>query len=163
MSETTIELDTTKWDALLQRLANNVKRSQKILRVAAQAFAFQDIIDHFKNEESPDGRWKAWAEPTRRIYEKLGWLGNKILQAKGYLRQSLMPGRGKIANHGTDGLRLFTNMEYSGIHNYGGPFRAFGKYPATMPKREFMWLSEGAKQKMVDMVAQLIIENSGAA
>lgn len=159
MSETVVELDTAEWDRFLEAVTMNLGRAQAILRVAAQAYAFQDIIQHFADESGPDGAWKPWSDVTRAIYEKKGWSGNKLLQATGKLRQSLLPGQGKIADEGSDAVRLFSNVEYSAIHNYGGPFMAWGR-PAVMPKREFMWLSDDVQDKMLNTIAQMILEGT---
>lgn len=160
MSDTVVELDTTEWDGLLEKMTSNLAKAQAILRMAAQAFAFQDIIQHFADESGPDGRWPDWSPATQAIYAQRGWGGNKLLQATGKLRQSLLPGQGKITEEGRDAVRLFSNVEYSALHNYGGPFLAWGKYPARMPQREFMWLSDDVQDKIVSTVAQLILEGA---
>lgn len=159
MSEATVELDVSEWDGFLDKVAANVARAQAIMALSAQTYAFQDIIQHFSDESGPEGAWKGWADSTRAIYNAKGWGGNKILQATGKLRQSLLPGQGRVEDEGSDAIRLFSNVEYSAIHNYGGPFMAWGK-PAMMPKRTFMWLSEDVQDKMVNMIAQLMLEGT---
>jgi phage gpG-like protein len=158
VSEAVVELDLSEWDDLLKKMFANLGRAQALLRVSAQAYAFQDIIQHFADEMGPKGKWPDWSDSTKAVYAKLGWLGNKKLQANGGLRMSLLPENGGIENVGADAIRLFTNKEYSAIHNYGGPFLAWGKHPAVMPQREFMWLSEAVQDKMVSAIAQMILE-----
>jgi phage gpG-like protein len=34
-------------------------------------------------------------------------------------------------------IDIGTRVPYAGIHEFGGPFMAFGRYPAKMPKRPF--------------------------
>jgi len=44
-------------------------------------------------------------------------------------------------------------LPYAKIHNWGGPFLAFGKYQATMPKRMYGYLSPEA---IKDIAAYII-------
>lgn len=151
MSEITVDLDISEWEDFLGKLSRNVKKAQSVLFVAAQAYAFQDIIQHFSDESGPNGKWPDWSPATQKAYAAKGWSGNKILQATGRLRQSLLPGRGGIRKEGSDAVRLFTNIVYGARHNYGG---------GGIPQREFMWISDAAQEKMASTVAQMILEEA---
>jgi hypothetical protein len=166
VSEADIEIDIKEWDGLFALISSNLKRAQKILKVAVQAFAFQDIIEHFRNEEGPDGKWSPRSPATQHRYAMINsgqWRppkgmkagsfnpSNKLLQLTGFLRQSIIPTN--IKNEGNDGVRLFATAKYSGRHNDG---------TGGMPKRSFMWASESAQEKMVNMIAQMVMEESGA-
>ncbi len=167
MSENVVELDMTEWDVFLSKTAVNFKRAQAHLRVAAQAFAFQDIISHFRDEQGPDGAWAPRSGTTQARYAMIQsgqWKPprgaragsfnptNKLLQLTGNLRKSLLPTEGEIKNIGSDGVMLFSNTEYSGRHDRGG---------GGIPARPFMWLSEQVQEKMVNTVLQLILEDDG--
>lgn len=163
MSEAVLELDTAEWDDLMQKLVSNMKRAQAFLKVAAQAFAFQDIDQHFRDEEGPDGPWAPRAEATQRRYAMIQsgqWRPpkgmrsgsfsptNKVLQLTGFMRQATLPGN--IEKVGSDAVRIFNNAIYSRRHNEGTD---------GMPKREFMWVSEAVQDKMLDTVMQLVLED----
>ena len=169
MSQVTLELNTSEWDTLIRQLSANVKKSQRFLKTAAGIYGFQDIIQHFRDESGPDGRWAPRSAVTQERYAMInsGQIKpprgvaagafnptNKLLQLTGTLRQSLLPTNKGIENHGSDSVRIFSNVVYSRRHNEGGD---------GVPKREFMWLSDGAQEKMVNAIIQMILEGEGAA
>src|SRR5688572_12420008 len=125
-------------------MVSNLKRAQAHLRVAAQAFAFQDIDAHFRDEMGPTGKWRARAAETQFRYSMVAsgqWRppkgsragsfspSNKILQMTGDLRQETLPQN--IEDVGGDGIRIFNSSIYGRRHNLGGD---------GVPAREFMWL-----------------------
>jgi len=61
----------------------------------------------------------------------------------GNLRKSFLPGMGQTKQKGKYGILLFTNVPYAGKHNYG---------LGGMPKREFMWLSGPAQERMLNLI-----------
>lgn len=164
MSRVTITSETSGWEDLIKELFKNVGRAQKLLAVAAQAFAFQDIIQHFSDESGPDGPWQPRSEKTQFRYAMIqagNWKApfgmaagsfsptNKLLQLTGNMRKMLVPTN--IEEVGDDAIRIFDNAIYSARHNYGDP-------SSGTPQREFMWLSDTANQKMADAISQMIVE-----
>lgn len=160
--EAVIELDTSLWDTFLKEVLGRAARPIQLLRAAAEAFAFQDIIDHFRTETGPGGRWPARAQSTQFAYAMIQsgqWKAprgyqsgsfnptNKLLQLTGFLRQSIVPQN--ITDVGRDGIKLFSTDPKSGAHDRGG---------TNLPQREFMWLSENVQQKMADAIAQMLLE-----
>jgi phage gpG-like protein len=169
LSKADIEIDTSEWDSFLSKMVVNLKRAQVHLKVAAQAFAFQDIIAHFRDEEGPEGKWAPRSQETQRRYAMIQsgqWRPpkgaragsftptNKLLQLTGDMRKSLMPTEGGIKNVGSDAVMLFSNAEYSGRHDMGG---------GGIPARPFMWLSDATEEKMANTVLQLILEDQAGA
>lgn len=148
-------------------------KDYKRLFAVLSPFVYQDIIDHFAKEQGPDGKWKARSEFTKMAYEKQGKSGRKLLQVTGALRQSILPGQ-MVEKQSGSTAEYIANIVYSGIHNYGGTIKAKGRFlylpitkkgvnrapgakrnidfiltkSVTIPKREFMWLSN---KKLEDM------------
>jgi phage gpG-like protein len=54
----------------------------------------------------------------------------------GRLKKSFRLATGKSGD--TDYATISSDVPYAGLHETGGPFMAFGRYPATMPARPFM-------------------------
>lgn len=165
-TEASVTLDTQEWDGFLSALVKNLKRAQDALMVASEAYAFQDIIEHFRLEKGPDGAWPRRAPATdfRYLMIQIGqWKApqgmrkgsfsptNKLLQLTGHLRMSFLQNR-DIRKHGRDAVAIYANAKYAARHNFG----------RGVPKREFMWLSDTAQQKVVEAVAQIVMEDSGA-
>lgn len=156
MSTAFITADISEWEDLLLKMFNKAGKAQKLLAVAAQAFAFQDIVDHFAKESGPDGDWKPRSAATQKAYAALFSSGhakfnptNKILQLSGDMRKANLPTN--IEDVGDNAIRIFNNMVYSATHNFGDATRG-------IPQREFMWLSDTANKKMADAIIQMIAE-----
>ena len=86
---------------------------------------YRDVIDHFRQEQNPDG--SKWAEWSPAYAAKRG--SGRKLQDKGILR-------GSILFQGLDNdARVWTEVPYAPPHQFG---------LNGMPARTFMWLSDGA-------------------
>jgi len=108
----------------------------------ASDIASKEIQRHFNDEESPIGKWR----PSIRVKK----FGGKTLTKSGDLRNSL-----KLAQAITIdklGFTFSSTLPYSAIHNNGGKFRHWrsGKF-VHMPKRQYAWLSEQAKQQIINV------------
>jgi len=149
MADTKVILDDKQWRLFLRKASRRLNNAYKILKTGATIYGFKDIIDHFSNEESPKGKWAKRKASTQKYYAKKGWAGNKLLQLTGNLRKSLLPSSGRVEKRGRTGVLLFTSVPYAAKHNYG-----LGK----TPKREFMWLSNKAADKIADLVLKEVIK-----
>ena len=112
----------------------------------AGIIAVRDIQLHFRNSQSPDGKWAP-----------LKYRSGKPLQKTGILQQSISE-----SIHGDDTIEVGTNLIYARIHNFGGIIKPVHKKylsfqignnwiktkQVKIPKREFMWLSEDADDKI---------------
>lgn len=162
MSETEVVLDMSNWDTFMAEMFGRIQRPLQLLKAAAEAFAFQDIIEHFRNEEGPSGHWPARAESTQRAYAMIQsgqWKppsgysagsfspSNKLLQLTGFLRQSIVPQN--TTPYGRDAIKIFSTDKKSGAHDAG---------TRNIPQRQFMWLSDNVQEKMASAIAQMIIE-----
>ena len=106
------------------------------------AVVFRDIITHFEREEGSKGAWKAWSKVHAQHMEKIGKGGNKILQDTGRLRQSFQPTSYRKTNEGIlwfNPAKTKSGFPYAYAHDEGGP---------KLPKRDFMYLSDEAKEKL---------------
>lgn len=170
MAGAAARFDDLEWRAFFGQFKKGFDWAS-LLKVAMNTAGIADIVDHFKNEESPDGKWQHRAYQTEYRYAKIfdgDWKlprgasraqfnpSNKVLHHTNRLRGSILPANVKKLN--ATSIMVFSNVDYSGIHDNGGPFKAFGKYSATMPKREFMWLSDKAQSRIAEIVMNLAIK-----
>ena len=169
----------------LKRVTERAKNPQQVeeIKRVIDMIAFQDIIEHFRKEEGPDGSWDPWSSIYSQHMARVGRSGNKILQWNGRLRQNL--------NHKSrfkkDGLEWFNNATVSSVSrpqsgtssgkSHGGsePKIAIKRrggsgteYPyawghdtgdGKLPARPFMWLSDKAMEKIGDIVLDKILED----
>jgi phage gpG-like protein len=140
------------------KVRNKVKNPFPLLKLGATTYGFQDIIDHFRRESGPRGRWKRRKPSTQKSYERRKKTDsrysptNKLLQLTGNLRKSLLPEGGSLKRRGKFGIMLFTDIKYAGKHNKGDRAR-------RIPRREFMWLSNRAARKMINLFARGLVKN----
>lgn len=111
--------------------------------------AVRDIQLHFRNSEGQNGTWKS-------VFR-----GGKPLQKTGALQQSISE-----AVRGDDTIEVGTNTRYARIHNFGGIIKPvnkkylafqvngnwYRKKQVEIPKREFLWLSEDADNKIAELL-----------
>lgn len=121
----------------------NAKRSAKPLGRALSAIVYKDIIEHFQDEKGPDGKWKDWSDVYQRHMERIGKASNKILQDTGQLRQRFTPNNWRglrgVGFQWFNHAQTKSGFPYAYAHDTGGP---------KLPKREFMWLSDEAFDKV---------------
>ena len=96
-----VYLDDRRWRRLLNNIGEKVKNPYPLLRLGANTFGFQDIIDHFRQEKGPEGRWPRRKPSTQRAYKIRGKKDarysptNRLLQLTVNLRKSLIHGKTK--------------------------------------------------------------------
>lgn len=157
MGEVTFKFELNEWEKWLASVTNNLKKKLPILKEIARTIGFQDIIQHFSDEQGPEGKWTPRSSLTQLAYERLGKrnarykTSNKILQLTGKLRQSLLLKTGKVSVRGSDSILLFTNVVYAGSHNYGDPKK-------NTPQREFMYLGDKGHEEMANAFLKAVSE-----
>lgn len=136
-----------------------LRRDKKYVGTLA-ATVFQDIIDHFNKAEGPDGPWPLRTVATQESYARAeagkGGRRSKVspnsplLQQTGRLRNGFLP----IAQ-GRQWKR-----EKRGAISWFNPKKTKSGFPYAyahdnddaprdrLPQRSFMWLSDGAMQKI---------------
>ena len=114
------------------------------------AITFGDIIEHFAQEQGPDGKWAPRSKGYMQYLNKIGRGGNKILQFSGRLRQSFDKGGDPAeTGHKVKGSDIgwYNRVEYAWWHDEGAPVT-----------RPFMWLSDKALEKMTDQTLHFILD-----
>lgn len=148
-----LEFDTSKVQAFLRRLQENKKdvlKADDSFVSTISMFVFQDVISHFEKERGSEGKWKAWSKVYRAHMESIGKGGNKILQDTGRLRQSFTPGQWRSRPGGIEWYnpaKTKSGFPYAAAHDRGGP---------KLPKRDFMWLSDKAMDKIAKATAAFL-------
>lgn len=136
LSATFLGADVYKAIDKIKANMREMKEGDKRFVAQISAPIYKDVIDHFKQEEGQDGQWTAWSDSYAEHMDRKGKGGNNILQYSGRLRNAFKP---TMWRRGKDGLTWFNNAKtksgfpYAFAHNEGGD---------TLPKRDFMWLSD---------------------
>lgn len=118
---------------------------------------FRDIIGHFEQEEGSKGPWTAWADVYADHMQRIGKGGNKILQDSGRLRQAFTPASWRSVSEGIlwyNPARTRSGFPYAKAHDDGGKI---------LPKRDFMWLSDDARERLAGLTLQYILSDSSEA
>jgi phage gpG-like protein len=118
---------------------------------------FRDVIDHFQAEEGSDGPWTAWSDVYARHMQSIGKAGNKILQNSGRLKQAFTPASWRSVTGGIlwyNPAKTKSGFPYAKAHDEGGP---------VLPKRDFMWLSDDARERLAGLTLQFILSNESEA
>jgi len=146
-----IEVDLSKSNSLfkaidykLSDLSQELNNSIPIINA--------DTESHFNQEMDSQGKkWKpsqrALKTGTKTLTDTASLrLGLKALVTSDKLGLDLKPtGRNSRENTLT--------KDYAFLHNFGGDYKAFGKYDLTMVKREFAWLSKPAQEGIARNIA----------
>jgi len=124
MAGTIINVKLSGKDKIIKRLERLEKAGRTISKPMKEAviIGYRNIIQHFRKEEGPNGKWKP-------LKHRKG----KILQDTGRLRMSI-----NFRGSGNTGY-LGTNVIYAATHQFGR-----GKIPA----RPFLWFSDETKQRI---------------
>ena len=94
----------------------------------------KDVLEHFRDERGSDRKWKKSKRARRE--------GGKTLQDKGLMRSSISSSTDRTsASVGTN--KTSKGVSYPRIHNEGLGGR---------PKREFLWLSKKAGNKIMGLM-----------
>lgn len=130
----------------------SIKGGKKEYSGLMSALVFQDVLSHFEQEKGSDGKWQPWSSAYADAMAKAGYGGNKKLQFSGRLRQNFKPTSFRSVK---DGVLWFNDAQTKGGFPYAFAHDAGGD---KLPKREFMWLSDAAMEKIADQTLQFLIE-----
>lgn len=161
-------LQAGEWTQFLNNWKTRTAQGHAVVATAYRIAGHKDIIDHFEKESGPDGRWTALKPAT--IARRMGKIparstaskrktaratgkpfqgGIKILQDTGQMKGSILPTN--VRRVTATSMLVFANSEYSAVHDEGSSKR-------NIPKREFMWLSNKAKDLMLDIITELLLK-----
>ena len=134
------ETEIKKLKKRLNRMTKNARSTNRLMGLTS-IIMHKDILNHFKQEEGPDGKWKQLDPKTvkRRRVGKNKSRGHKILQDTGLLRASL------ILKHTKNTARVGSRLEYAGAHNNG---------TGNVPERKFLWISKKADNLIEKLVGK---------
>lgn len=127
-----------KW---LQELKKNVRYRIQFY-AKAKLIMFQDVMNHFKREEGPEGKWQKLSKLTLYRRRKKG-KGAKILRDTGRLMGDI------TAISGNDGAEVGTNDIRARTHQEGDKER-------NIPARTFAFLSEEANERILDVMVDYL-------
>jgi len=139
-----IEFDVNKESIVELRKFQKEKLALLMKKVGDQSqplkesvlIVWRDIMDHFRDESGPEGKWTPLNPKTlARRRQGKGRFSAKILQDTGRLRQSVVTELSQ--NQGKVG----TNMDYARTHQKGDSSR-------NIPQREFIWVSRQAADQL---------------
>ncbi|MCK5358328.1 MAG: hypothetical protein KAJ48_08025 [Elusimicrobiales bacterium] len=173
MAKAITKFDNREWRQFTRKILSNLSNKANLLKLAFMTHGFKDIDEHFEKQQGPKGKWRKRKPATQKRYSKINsgaWKtpkfasrasfnpSNKLLQMTGKLRGSILPTN--IRSTGRDSIIIFSNSDYSKIHDEGGTFKAFGKYTAKMPKRKFMYSSKNAIRCMQGTIMRTVLSGT---
>ncbi len=124
----------------------DVKNGRKKFVGLLSSIVFRDIMDHFKTETGPEGKWKPWSQAYKESMEKSGHGGNKILQFSGRMRQNFKP---TSVRDSSNGITWFNDSKTQDGFGYAG------HHDETRP---FMWASDQALENMGQQTLAFILD-----
>ena len=151
-----IEIKVEKAQERFNKISERAQNTHGIMQQVSGRM-WKDVIENFKQEKNDDGqRWKKWSKwekgkKTLVGTRPYGLGGNKLLQDTGTLRSSI-----NFKADKNDAI-VFSRNKYAALHNYGGPFKAWGKHQAYMPRRMFMWIPRDKVQEYVKMIQIFVV------
>lgn len=146
----TIAIQDKKGRKFIKKLLDNTliaKERKREYIATLSVLVFQNIMDHFEQEEGPGGPWKAWSKVYDEHMQKIGKGGNKILQDTGRLRQSFTP---RNVRRVSDGILWFNPAKTK----KGFPYAAHHDETRT-----FMWLSPGILEDMAGVTLNFLFKS----
>lgn len=141
-----VTLESSRVLAMIVGIGDKL-RWKRALRSVVSLFAFKDIIDHFRKEQGPDGRWPSLKPSYAKWKRKQG--KTKMLQFTGQLRQNFLPSN--IRDNDESSVTLFNPTEYAGQHDRG----------EGVPERKFMWIGGRAQNLMDKALLSEILRGAG--
>jgi phage gpG-like protein len=141
---------------MLRTNLKSVKNGEKKFSGLLSAIVFRDVMEHFENEEGPDGHWAPWSTEPNGGYaakmQRAGRGGNKILQYSGKLRQGFKPAKVRFSGQELvwfNDAQTKSGFPYAAAHDEGGP---------TLPSRSFMWLSKKGADDISMQTLQFMLD-----
>jgi len=157
----------------MPRLIFNNEASKKALRRAADLLGdmtpvYQDVgeymleatRDRFRKGEAPDGsKWPAKSAATLDRYKRLGYgtLNRPLIGPSKSLSRQIL----RFVS--ADGVTIGSNLEYSGVMQFGAAKGAFGTDSrgrtipwGRIPARAFLGLSDADEEAIIDIAEEHI-------
>jgi len=126
----------------------DIKGGRRQYASLISVLVFRDVIDHFKNEEGPEGKWKAWSDKYKFHMQKIGKSGNLILTDD---RTLVNNNRFGNFRNQSNGILFFNPTPYAEAHDEGSPKK-------NLPARPFMWLSKHAMDEISQQTLAFMLD-----
>ena len=133
------------------RLTKTLFKSQKrTLPIELGNLAKNFFLNTFRRGGFTDNTFKRWDRRKKRL-PRGRWSRTQLepatLVKTGKLRRSI-----KVSPATFRRTRIFTNLVYAAIHNFGLSGLAFGKNPFKMPERKFIGNSRVLERKLENRI-----------
>ncbi len=154
-----------RFKRFMRDLKSNMNKVNPILRGLYGTIGIADIFKHFEQESGPSGKWKPRSRATQARYRRIQQgkekppagvaraafnPENKILQMTGKLKGSILPTNTRPIGRNT--ILVWAHDPKAGKHDRGEDGEL-----GILPKRKFMWLSNDAKRRMINGLAELVM------
>jgi hypothetical protein len=146
-------------DETLKRFFKNLNTNLRVIKDGKKKYyglissiIFKDVMDHFEKEEGEKEDWEVWSDSYIRHMERIGRVNNKTLQFNGRLRNNFKPTNVRETDAGImwfNNAKTKSGFPYAFAHNEGGK---------QLPKRDFMWASDGAVEKIGTQTLYFLLE-----
>ena len=164
--------DEKKVQKFMRELRRNEKDVLKREREYVQSLmpeVYNDIIDHFKKQKGPDGKWPNWVPWYIRWQQKRKpkrTQKRNMLKDTGHLRQGIQFTNWRLRRKGIEVFnpaKTAKGVPYAKIHDEGGWSRiGRGKgRKLRIKQRKFMWLSDGAMNRISIITAAWLAYGKG--
>ena len=134
----TITIDDKKAVKQIQGMLDRVKNKQNALKAISNMMR-DDVLDHFKQEKDPSGKWKDLKPATWKWKRSKG--KTKMLQNTGALR------RGNIPKSNKKEAMVINAVNYAATHEQGSK---------KVPQRRFLWLSKTSLERILKYMKNYI-------
>lgn len=129
-------------NARLSKVISKVRNKLPFFK-KTQIIMLRDIQKHFQEKKGSGGPWPPVSKPYALWKSKQGKSPENILVFSGELRKSIV---GRATNNEAS---VGTNIEYASRHQFG---------EGNLPKREFLWLSENARNQIMNELSKHIMD-----
>ncbi len=139
----------------IQSKLKAVENGKKEYYGLLSAIIYQDINDHFAKQEGSEGPWKQWSKSYQAAMQRRGKAGNLILQDSGKMRQNFKPTNVRTTSGGIlwfNDAKTKSGFPYAAAHDEGG------STAGRPPKRDFMWLSDKAMDKVAEQTLAFMLD-----
>jgi phage virion morphogenesis protein len=144
MARITARLESASVLQVLEQLIERLGDASPATREIAGVLAFE-AEEAFELERSPGGTpWEQLAQSTIEQRIKLGYWPGRMLQRTGRLAASV------TSDFGPDFAVVGSNVEYAGIHQFGG--QAGRGLKSKIPERAFLGISEAGEDEILELM-----------
>lgn len=147
-AEVTIAFEDDNARKFFERLTKKVKAvtmKERSYVELLSAIVLRDINNHFIRQEGPRGPWQPWSKAYAKQARARGQ--RMILSRKGVLRKGWIPTNMRRTS---EGILWYNPIKYGPKHDKGLD---------GMPRRQFAWLSEKAKEEIAKKTAKFLVDN----